>query len=130
MVILARNLGREVEKVVRKAALRIDQVAVTTTPVDTGRARNNWILTISKPSSEANRTPDKSGAGAIAEAAGAVKGFKVGKGVLGSIHIANNVEYIVPLENGWSKKAPAGMMRAAVSAGVQYIRDNAVIKLD
>jgi hypothetical protein len=121
---IAENLGREVEKVVRKAALRVDQVVVMGTPVDTGRARGGWILTIGKPSSEGPPdTPlDPGGGSAMAQAVSASKGFKAGKGVLGSIFITNNVEYIQALEDGRSAQAPAGMVKQGVDAGADLVR--------
>jgi hypothetical protein len=122
MAQVGRNLVREVEKHVRAAALRVDQVVVVGTPFDTGRARGGWILTIGTPSAETNTPLDPSGAGAISQAAGAVRGFQAGRGVLGSIFITNNVEYILPLERGHSAQAPAGMVAQAVEAGADYVR--------
>ncbi len=127
MSVQAEALGREVERVVRKVALRIDQVAVTTTPVDTGRAANNWFLTIGKPTVRADRSADPSASEALMEAGTEAKKFKSGKGVLGSIFIANNVEYIVPLDGGHGKpphsqKAPQGMSRPALAEGIAQLK--------
>jgi hypothetical protein len=94
---------------VRKAALAADQTAVLATPVDTGRARANWIVTVGDPAGEADRPNDKSGQSAIAQGQGQIAARRPGE----TIYITNNVEYIGFLEEGSSAQAPNGMLQAA-----------------
>lgn len=88
------------------------QVSIST-PVDTGRARFGWYCSVGSPS---NEVPPN-----------APNGWKSNHGknpyfpvpnitertdlpsftITDTIYIANNVEYIVPLNNGKSKQAPA-----------------------
>lgn len=71
-------------------------------PVDTGRFRNNWQTGIgSAPSGEANLADPLS--------RGAAKVARLEPFVLTTW--VNNVPYAGRLENGWSKQAPAGMLR-------------------
>lgn len=107
-----------VERVVRKAGLVADQVVVLSTPVDTGRARNNWILSIGTPL-RGDREPDKAGGGALANARQAIATYRLD---FGSIFITNNVPYIIPLENGSSRQAPSGMARQGVAAAAKVVR--------
>lgn len=121
MQLLARGVGENAEKAVRRAALRADQVVVTSTPVDTGRARANWIAsvgapaegTVEPPAAEAGRAEAAATQKALDQAAPVIEGFRLGQG---SIFITNNVEYIVPLDRGSSRQAPQGMTAQAFEA--------------
>jgi len=117
-----------VEREVRKAAIAADQTAVMGTPVDTGRARANWVVTVGKTHDAATEPEDRSGAAALAQGRKAVEAFKAGLDEAGSIYITNNVEYIIPLENGHSKQAPQGMSEFAILAAAAVIRAAEVIK--
>lgn len=82
------------EKVVRKTAFDIDNDLVQQTPVDTGRARSNWLPSLNLPRNdtvEANAKPPIEPV---------LSGYKIGD----TIFIANNLPYIERLNNGWSKQ--------------------------
>jgi hypothetical protein len=94
------------KKVVLEALRRL----VMRTPVDTGRARANWQVTISEPSEGQVDSTDVEGNAAIAKGLAALTGlpdFQV-------IWISNNVDYIEFLEHGSSKQAPEGMLAVTV----------------
>ncbi|MCU0943703.1 MAG: HK97 gp10 family phage protein [Hydrogenophaga sp.] len=95
------------DALIRAAALDALGAIVQRTPVDTGRARANWQVTIGAPAGGTVTTLDPSGALARAKALGALASFKGGS----SVFIVNNLPYILPLEYGSSKQAPAGMVR-------------------
>ena len=90
---------------------------IYSTPFDTGRARNNWILTIDKISDEKIDEVDKSGNKAIARAK-----QELTKPLGKYIYIQNNLDYILKLEYGWSKQAPQGFVRQNI------LRMNTLIK--
>ncbi len=100
---------------VRRAAVVADQVVTTTTPVDTGRARANWLASIGLvPKQEAEvDPPEQTGATAITKALAIISTYRTGQG---TIFISNNVNYIQFLEAGSSAQAPSGMVRQAVQA--------------
>ncbi len=100
---------------VRRAAVVADQVVTTTTPVDTGRARANWLASIGLVPREQGEVdpPEKTGATAISLALGVIAGYRTGQG---TIFISNNVSYIQQLEAGSSAQAPSGMVKQAVQA--------------
>lgn len=116
-----RGIAKTVERVMRKAALVIDREVVRRTPVDTGRARSNWIVTFFEPADYSRVNIDHDGAAGLAESAAAVAAYKVD---LGPIYITNNVVYIGKLENGWSRQAPAGMAKQAVLAGAEVVKSS------
>ncbi len=93
------------QNVVLKIAGDLWVDVVNRTPVDTGRARANWNLTIGEPAQ--GWSEGASGQPAMGDLA-RWDGTK-------SIWIVNNVPYIEFLENGSSKQAPAGMLQVAVA---------------
>lgn len=94
------------KKLVLEALRRI----VQKTPVDTGRARGNWQVTIGGPASGVLERLDKDGSETIQKGLAAVASlpdFQV-------VWISNNLEYIEFLESGSSKQAPKGMVRLTI----------------
>lgn len=95
----------------RKIALQALQGLVLKTPVDTGRARANWQVTLDEPAGGTLEATDPSGGGTIAGGAatiGAVEPY-------GSIWITNNLPYIEELEDGHSDQAPNGMLAVTLA---------------
>ena len=117
-----------VDKVVKKAALAVDQAVVLATPVDTGRARSNWIVTIGSPAG-GTRQPFSPGTKlGLGESNNATAAIAEGKAVINSrsfnqaIFISNNVHYIGALNNGSSRQAPNNFVNRAVNQGAAEIR--------
>ena len=117
------------DAIVRKAALAADQAVVTGTPVDVGRARSNWIVSLDQPASETidayypgeNRsTESQNTQAALDQGEEVVKNYRGGVGQ--EIHITNNLEYIIPLNNGHSDQAPANFVELGVMEAVQAVR--------
>lgn len=98
----------KVKTIQRWASLEILKRVVMRTPVDTGRARGGWQLTIGEPADGEPERLDKDGGSVLAEEMvnlGGLKDFDV-------VFIGNNVNYIGYLEDGWSwRQAPRGMLR-------------------
>lgn len=73
-----------------------------------GRFRANWQVQVESPAADVLDDIDAGGNKAIARALAAVVDFKSGP----AIYITNNLPYGRRLEyEGWSKQAPAGMVR-------------------
>lgn len=104
------------EDFMRKVGFGVHQVAVETTPFDTGRARNNWVLSVGAPLRGVERRPDRSGSEALSLGEAAVGTFQI---AFGSIFLTNSVPYIIPLENGRSPQARTGISGPAIMAGIQ-----------
>lgn len=126
MLVLSADVGEGVTKIVRKAALAADQAVVTATPVDTGRARSNWIVSLNSP---ATTTKPTTGAGAandaITQGAGEIGRFAETDS---AIYITNNLPYIQRLNDGYSKQAPANFVQQAIERGVSAIKGARVLK--
>lgn len=112
---------------VRKVAVAIDQTVVLGTPVDTGRARSNWQVSLDNPAdgTRAAFSPgtEQSTSGANARAAIAEGRATIAKHQDGqAIHITNNLPYIGRLNDGWSAQAPAGFVQDAVVTAARAIK--------
>lgn len=121
-----RRRGEQVQtgasRIVRAAALAIDQQLVLGTPVDTGRAREGWIASIDAPANGERVTNnfDRSGQSAIDRANSAISRYRSDKNK--RIIISNNVPYIGELNNGSSAQAPSNFIQGAVSTGAAQVR--------
>lgn len=99
----------ELRMVVRSLALQGLQRLVLRTPVDEGRARGNWIVSIAARDASQKQVTDKSGDATIAEGAATISTYDNHPG-FPSIFIQNNLPYIQRLEDGSSTQAPNGML--------------------
>jgi Bacteriophage HK97-gp10, putative tail-component len=90
---------------VQKIAFQVLRGVVFKTPVDTGRARAGWQVGIdSDPAGQSGADPN--GGETISKGLAVIQRWRP----FAQITIVNNVEYIVYLEEGSSKQAPAGML--------------------
>ena len=94
----------------KKMVLEALKRLVNKTPVDTGRARGNWQVTISKPTKVQLETTDKEGQDTITKGLAAIGGLKPYM----VVWITNNLDYIEFLEDGSSTQAPEGMMTVTI----------------
>ena len=99
----AKSMNIELETVVRKLAFEVYKGVTQKTPVDTGRAKANWML----------------GYGSINSRITNNTTFSLVQPPKGSgkrpIYITNNLPYISKLENGSSKQAPNGMVNLTMN---------------
>ena len=132
MSALREKIDAHVNRVARRLALDIDQRVVLRTPVDTGRARSNWLVGLGAPRRDTN---EKIGPGAprANEQAGQIGpigqlSIQAANQVIGSagnyqdIWISNNLPYILALEEGSSTQAAEGMARIAVAEALRANR--------
>lgn len=107
----------------RRVALDIDSALVLTTPVDTGRARSNWQVSIGKT---AFGTVDQlmSPSEAIGNAKAELSKLRDSDD---KIHITNNLPYIQRLNEGWSPQQPAGFVDQAVMTVVGSIHKQRIL---
>ena len=107
---IAVRLERNLSKAARAYTLQLVNNLVLRTPVDTGRARGSWVVSINQASFELPNLKTKSGSRTINNAAGKLKNYKLGQ----VVYVQSNLEYMVPLNNGTSQQAPAGFVQLAV----------------
>ena len=92
--------------VVRKVCLDSLTRVVMQTPVDTGRARGNWMCGIGGIPIGDVGDVDRGGGKTIERISTVVDGAKTGT----VVYLTNTLPYIMALEQGSSKQAPAGML--------------------
>lgn len=122
MRVRAKAVSENSDRLVRKVALSVDQALVSGTPVDTGRARSNWIVQLDAasdqtieayaPGSGASTVSDNTQA-ALAQGSREIAGYSGDHH--SEIHITNNLPYIEQLNDGWSHQAPANFVQEAIA---------------
>jgi hypothetical protein len=113
----AEKTKQTADQVVRSTLLQITEMVIMRTPVDTGRARGNWLPSLGSPAS-GEGSPDPGGTQTIQSA------LPVIRDATGDIYyLTNNLPYIRRLEyEGWSGQAPAGMLRVSVQEFERALR--------
>lgn len=128
MKMRGNNVPREVNKVKRLTALAIDQALVLGTPVNEGTARSNWLVSTDTPRGDIIGAYVKLTGGDMSERANADAAMAQGRAVVDQakpghdIHLTNNLDYIMALNEGSSAQAPAAFVEEAVEAGVTAAR--------
>lgn len=96
--------------VVRKVALEMFSRVIQKSPVDEGRFKSSWVVSINSIPTGDPGTIDKSGAPSFMRVNAAVVGLNAGD----VITMCSNLPYSRKLEYGWSKQAPFGVVRITV----------------
>lgn len=100
----AKKTSLTIEKSVIAICSDASKSIIEMTPVDTGRAQGNWYASIN--TIDTSTAEERKGAEALSIAKNEAKN------AYGNIfNLTNNLPYIKKLEYGWSKQAPAGMVR-------------------
>lgn len=112
-------------KMMRDVATEVDDAVVSATPVDTGRARSNWVVQIGSAWT-GTRLPHVPGLHGSTGPANVQASLNQGRAVIagyrvGNIHISNNLPYIGELNQGSSRQAPANYVQTAVLAAVNVL---------
>ena len=135
MTICGKKIERNASTLVRRVALAADQAVVFGTPVDTGRARSNWIVAInSAPEAviepytpgEGGSTGARNAQAAIDQGSQVIAGYQSGD----EIHITNNLPYIQRLNDGYSDQAPANFVETAVALAAQEVQFYSIVDDD
>jgi hypothetical protein len=121
----AQKTGQKLDRAIVSVCYQISEAIVMGTPVDTGRARGNWIPTVNNPAGSVLDVTDKAGTMALSKI-GAVTMNAPGN----VYYLVNNLPYIRVLEyglygtgpgatektasTGYSIQAPQGMVRINV----------------
>ena len=107
--IALEGMMENLRMVVRVIALEALKRIVSRTPVDSGRARMNWNVSIGGDSFEVTTAVDPSGSVAISRGSQVIATYEQQTG-FPVITIYNNLPYIHRLETGYSDQAPQGMV--------------------
>lgn len=114
-------------EVVKQVALAVDGQVVTPSPIDTGRFRSNWLVSLDAPVTiviepyypgENGSTAGANTAAAIAQANAVISTRKPGQ----DIWISNNLPYAQRLNEGYSPQAAANFVEQGIKAGLGELR--------
>lgn len=112
----AKAVGKSLDATCKAVAIKWFSSTVLSTPVDTGRLRGNWMITLGHPATGTRDVLDKSGSEVTSEIAASVGG-------VGSVNfLTNNLPYAQRIEYGGSNQAPNGMVR------INFARIQTIIK--
>lgn len=107
------------EKVVRGSLISLSARIIERSPVDSGRFRGNWQITVNSPATKQLSNKDKKGKKRKAAIAQKINSYKESQNVF---YLTNNLPYGERLEFGWSKQAPNGMVRRTLSEFDQLLQ--------
>jgi hypothetical protein len=102
----ADSIPQQVGQLHRAVMLEGLKGVVLMSPVDTGRFRGAWSVSIDAPDYTEHNTPDKSGGPTIAKGSATIGEIRA----YSQSFITNAVPYAEALENGHSQQAPKGML--------------------
>lgn len=125
--VVGKRVEDNADRLTRKVALAVDAAVVIATPVDTGRARSNWQVSLGEAAS-GTREAFSEGKDRSTESANTQAALEEGKAVISEykggtdIHITNNLPYIGRLNEGWSAQAPSAFVEKAVLVGVAAVQ--------
>jgi hypothetical protein len=129
MMILIGDLNDWSNNYIKEVIGAVEEALYEATPVLTGFAQSNWIASNGTPftGTVGSKNPDhRSGNIDSGAALASVQGLAGGAGEVKDVFIANNVLYIGPLDEGWSKQAPPGFAEAAVIGVMDGFADPSV----
>ena len=118
MTTFALDLSKAIEKakdqaelIVKKTTIQLFSNVIEKSPVDTGRFRANWNVSFGSFDTSTTQETDPSGSQSKGKVYQALSTYKLADQ---SVFLGNSLPYAERLENGWSKQAPAGMVRLSI----------------
>lgn len=113
---IASDLEDIINEEVRATSLVLLRDVVIATPVDTGRARGNWVIGVTTPVIEQFDNFDKTGGETIRRGATRIGDARAIK--YPTINLTNSLPYVTRLNQGWSQQAPAMFVESAIIRAV------------
>lgn len=108
-----------IDEVFREVVIELGTSVIRLSPVDTGRFKGNWHLSIDNIESVTFDEVDPTGQDAIASLIASASDLTAGQ----AAYILNNLPYAIPLEYGHSAKAPDGMVQITLARFQQIVEE-------
>lgn len=109
----------KIDETLQTIVLKIGEHLVRLSPVDTGRFKGNWQLSLDKGSNASLVREDKEGYTTLSEIASKVNKFTAGQ----IAYLQNHVLYGYDLEYGSSKQAPDGVVRVTEALFTRIVNE-------
>ncbi|QXG07670.1 hypothetical protein [Erwinia phage Snitter] len=118
-----KNVEKGLEEVAINFLINVIQDLVDRSPVDTGRYRANWQVTLNEAPMFAVNAYDKSGKATVQDATLVIRSI-FGSGIaVKTVYFSNMLIYANSLEYGHSKQAPFGVLGIVSLRLSTYMRD-------
>lgn len=121
-----RALNNEISAVIGRLQLKVLQELTAVTPVDTGFARGAWTPSVGSVSTAEDRAPRDREEAEAAAAFRSARSQRIAQDIArtyqvsrGPVFISNNTPYIGRLNDGYSAKAPARFVEAAIARAIR-----------
>ncbi len=112
------QIGREIRAAISETLRNVMLLAAASvtdaTPVDTGHAASNWVLSTGTAYAGVDGSRQSVSHAAQDEGIRRIQSYEVGRD--GKIFLRNNVLYMQFLDKGWSPQAEAGFVGAALQS--------------
>ena len=109
---VVKNFGDSIpdlhSQIMRKVSLDVLRGLTNVSPVDQGTFRANWMTAIGAPSLLVTADTDNNAVARGAAVLASLPPFSV-------VYLTNNLPYARRLEDGYSQKAPAGVVQVSVA---------------
>ncbi len=110
-----KTVREDLEKTVRRIALKILRVLTSFSPVDTGRFKANWIVGVGRREARTLSNKDKAGMTTFNKGK-----KKLAKTLLGkTVFISNNLPYAKRLNEGHSEQVPLNFVQQAIKRSLR-----------
>lgn len=116
--IFDEHVEGQVLTVLQKLAMEGLSRMVLKSPVDTGRFRGNWTVSVGNADLSTSEGIDPNGGATIARGSVPILAMSEPK----VVWMLNSLPYANRLENGWSKQAPAGVVAVTVAELTAFFR--------
>lgn len=105
-----KDTAKKFDTLVQQVAIEVFVKIILRSPVDTGRFRANWQVSIGDVPEGTLLLEDKTGTATIARVHAEAMNLQAGD----TITLTNNLPYAGKLEEGYSQQAPEGMVELTV----------------
>ena len=118
----AEKMRRHADKAFRALIIEAGKRVILKTPVDTGRARGNWQISIGSPHTD-EFEEDKNGSRTIMGVRYDTKDVDSGE----VVYLLNGVPYIIHLERGTPRTPPHAMVAVTIEELQETAREVAAV---
>lgn len=117
---IADELEADYNMLIRRFTFGVYSRVVRKSPVDTGRFRGNWIVSIGKPLATTFDQFNKNASVFVNNNPATIESFDLQRN--SELIIQNNLPYAEKLEQGSSKQAPNGMLDISIREELEAFR--------
>lgn len=112
---IGKAIRNDLSKVMRDVMLLAADNVVNSTPVKSGHAGSNWVLSVRAPHQGIEGSPKAVSWEAQKAGIRKIENYDIGRDGP-RIYLRNNVLYVQFLDKGWSQQAPANFVALAIMA--------------